>query len=76
MNNTIHHTSSSEILLDERALAQRWSISIKTLRNRRVTGGFVPFVKISRSVRYRLSDVIAWENASLRRSTSEGGDNV
>lgn len=76
MNNSIHPTSSAELLLDERALAERWSISVKTLRNRRVTGGFVPFVKISRSVRYRLSDVIAWENTSLRRSTSEGGDNV
>ena len=65
------HTHYQDALLDEHALACRWSISVKTLQNRRVAGGFIPFVKISRSVRYRLSDVIAWEEANLRKSTSE-----
>lgn len=60
------------ILLTEQQLAERWSVSIKTLQNRRVLGGFVPFVKLSRSVRYRLSDVVEWENSRLRSSTSEG----
>lgn len=63
-------------LLDETALADRWKWSVKTLRNKRVTGGFIPFVKISRSVRYRLSDIIAWEEAHLHRSTSEGGSDA
>lgn len=60
--------------LDERALAERWNISVKTLRNARVTGGLVPFVRIGRSVRYRLSDVVAYEAAHTHVSTSEGGN--
>jgi hypothetical protein len=44
---------------------------VKTLRNARVSGGYVPFVKIGRSVRYRLSDVLAFEQAALKRSTSD-----
>lgn len=63
-----------DMLLTEQQLAQRWAISVKTLQNRRVSGGFVPFVKLSRSVRYRLADVIEWEADNLRRSTSEGVD--
>lgn len=59
-------------LLTEHQLAQRWAISVKTLQNRRVAGGFVPYVKLSRTVRYRLSDIINWEVASLRHNTSEG----
>lgn len=61
----------SETFLNEHALAERWAISVKTLRNRRVTGGFLPFVKLSRSVRYRLSDVIAWEEANTRENTCQ-----
>lgn len=60
-----------EDLITETELSRRWKISVKTLRNRRVVGGFVPYIKISRTVRYRVSDVVAWEEASLRQSTSE-----
>lgn len=65
----------SGMLLDERALASRWSISIRTLQNRRVSGRGIPFVKIGRSVRYRLADVVAVEISGLRFSTSEGSAN-
>lgn len=64
-----------DALIDEAELSRRWKISVKTLRNRRVTGGFVPYLKIASTVRYRLQDVRAWENAHLRRSTSEGEAN-
>lgn len=59
-----------ESLIDERALARRWSISTRTLQNQRVAGRGLPFVKIGRAVRYRIADVIAFENDQLRVSTS------
>jgi len=63
-----------ERLIDEKALAIRWGISTRTLQNKRVAGNGVPFVKISSSVRYRMSDVIAFENAAMRLSTSDSSD--
>ena len=62
--NSIHVYSASDpinILLTEQQLAERQQRSVKTLQNLRVKGGSIPFVKIGRHVRYRLSDVIAWE---------------
>ncbi len=44
----------------------------KTLRNARVAGRLLGFVKIGRSVRYRLSDVIAFERQNFVRSTIGG----
>lgn len=61
-----------EIFLTEPQLAARHQRSAKTLRNARVSGGYIRFVRIGRSVRYRLSDVIAYEQAHLMRSTSDG----
>lgn len=65
--------SNQEILLTEFDLARRQNRSVKTIRNQRVLGGGVPFIKIGRLVRYRLSNVIAWENARLHSSTSDRG---
>lgn len=65
------YTEGTELLFSEAQLAVRWSISTKTLRNRRVTGGGVAFIKIGRSVRYRLRDVINFENDNRRLSTSQ-----
>lgn len=66
---------AAETFLDEHQLAARHQRSVKTLRNERLRGGGIPFVKWGRSVRYRLSDVEAWEQAHLRHSTSDvGGD--
>jgi hypothetical protein len=62
----------AEVFLTEQQLAARHQRSVKTLRNDRVSGGYVPFLKIGRSVRYRLSDVLAFEKAALKRSTSGG----
>jgi hypothetical protein len=59
-----------ETFLTEKRLAERHQISVKSIRNARVYGGYVKFVKIGRSVRYRLSDVIEFEEAHLRTSTS------
>jgi hypothetical protein len=57
--------------LNEKQLAERWAVSVRTLQAARVKGGGVPFVRIGRSVRYRLEDVLAYEHARLRTNTSE-----
>lgn len=58
-------------LLTEFELAARHRRSVKTLRNDRVAGRYVPFIKIGRHVRYRLADVLAYESQHRRTSTSE-----
>lgn len=58
-------------LFDEHQLAFRQQRSVRTLRNERWRGGGVPFVKLGRSVRYRWEDILAFEKARLRRSTSD-----
>jgi len=60
-----------KVFLTERQLATRHRRSVKTLRNARVYGGYIPFIKTGRSVRYRL-DVLACERNNLLRSTSDG----
>jgi hypothetical protein len=57
--------------LNEKQLAERWGVSVRTLQAARVKGGGVPFVRIGRAVRYRLEDVLAYEHARLRTNTSE-----
>ncbi len=61
---------SSEELLDTQAAAQMLRIAASTLEKKRVYGGGPRFVKISRSVRYRPSDLSAWVAENLRQSTS------
>lgn len=69
----IHDNITGEPLLTELDLARRQNRSVKTIRNQRVAGTGVRFLKLGRLVRYRLADAIAWENASLRVSTSDEG---
>ena len=54
-----------EIFLTEKQLASRHQLSVKTLRNARVSGSYIRFVRLGRTVRYRLSDVVAYEEANL-----------
>ncbi|MCQ1573488.1 helix-turn-helix domain-containing protein [Neorhizobium galegae] len=61
----------TERLLTEIEVAERQQRSIKTLQNQRVIGNGIPFVKIGRLVRYRLSDVVAYEEARTFGSTSD-----
>lgn len=53
------------VFLTERDLADRHRLSVKALQSHRSSGKGVPFIKLGRSVRYRLSDVLAWEEAHL-----------
>jgi hypothetical protein len=52
---------ADETFLTDEELAARWQVAAKTLRNARVAGRLIGFVKIGRSVRYRLSEIIAYE---------------
>lgn len=58
--------------LTEYQLARRWTVTEKKLQADRLKGVGCPFIKIGRAVRYRLEDVLAYEAARLRTSTSEG----
>ena len=69
-------TFAATVLMDEKSLAARWAISLKTLRNWRVTGDGPAFMKIGRCVRYAEADIEAFEIATRRRSTSSGGVDV
>lgn len=58
-------------LLTSQELARRWNISLKKLETDRWRGTSpVPFLRIGAAVRYRLSDVLAFEERSLIRNTS------
>jgi hypothetical protein len=63
---------ADETFLTDEELAARWHVAAKTLRNARVAGRLIGFVKIGRSVRYRLSEIIAYELQNSVRSTSGG----
>jgi len=51
-----HAAGPAVQLLSRRALADRWQFSVETLK-RRERAGLLPFLKLGRSVRYRLSDI-------------------
>lgn len=74
--NAFWETSNADLLLTERDVARRQNLSVRTLQNRRGAGGGIPYLKLGRSVRYRLSDVLAWEQARRRTNTSDGGYNA
>lgn len=65
--------AQSEVFLTEQQLAQRWNISRKKLQADRWKGGGVPYCKFGRAVRFKLSDVLAFESANTHRHTSDGG---
>lgn len=56
-------------LLDEKQAAEHLTVSPGTLSVWRSTGRYnLPFVKVGRMVRYRLSDLDAWLAARARES--------
>lgn len=63
--------SSTTPHLTEHQLAERQGRPVKTLQAERLKGGGVPFLKFGRTVRYRLEDVLAWEQAHLFNTTTE-----
>jgi hypothetical protein len=62
-----------EAFLTTAELSARYGgkVAVRTFNNWRTNGGGPPFLKIGGRVLYRLSDVVAWEDARTARSTSE-----
>lgn len=58
-------TAASTIHLTPNDLGQRWGVSVGHLANLRSAGIGLTYLKLGASVRYRLSDVIAEEAASV-----------
>ena len=55
-----NHTNQAIEMLTRRGLSSRWCVSIETLK-RREKAGQLRALKIGRGVRYRLSDILAFE---------------
>lgn len=49
-------------------LAERWGLTVKTLSNWRCIGKGPTFVKVHNNVRYRLSDVLAFEDSGTTQA--------
>jgi excisionase family DNA binding protein len=60
--------------LDEKQLAKLLRVSIRTLQNRRVAGGGIPFIQIGKAVRYDPKDVAAYLEQHKLTSTSPTKD--
>lgn len=52
--------------------ARHTRLSPATLERFRISGGGPPYCKLGAAVRYRLTDLDAWLESRLTRSTSEG----
>jgi hypothetical protein len=64
-------TDPAHVLLDEDTTASCIEQKRKTLESWRREGRELPFIKIGRSVRYRLSDVLAFLERNTFRSSRE-----
>ena len=60
-------------LYDQGTIADHLGISPRTLEKLRLTGGFIPYVKIGRLCRYAGADVLAYVERQRRNSTSDQG---
>src|SRR5947208_1035762 len=66
------NSGTSQQFMTERDLARRWRLaSAKKLQADRLKGTGCAFIRIGRCVRYRLTDVEAYEAAHRHLSTSE-----
>ena len=61
----------TEEIVREEPAADIVDLSVSTLQKMRVRGDGPPFLKIGRSVRYRVSDLQAWAASKRVRCTSE-----
>jgi excisionase family DNA binding protein len=74
---TLHNLPQSSLrwhivepFLDERQLAKLLNVSPRTLQNKRVTGGGIPFVRIGKAIRYSPEDVAKYLEQHKLTSTS------
>lgn len=63
MKTQVHSLPVTEKLLSPKQLADRWGISIETLKRRRRTGE-LRTLKMGRLVRFKLSDILAMEDGA------------
>ncbi len=56
-------------MLTGRELAERWRLSTKALDRWRNTGDGPPYLKLGRAVRYRMEDIIEFEQQAVIRKT-------
>jgi excisionase family DNA binding protein len=63
--------ASEKPFLTTKEAAAWLGLTSNTLEKWRVQGGGPPYRKHGRYVRYHLDDLVAWSEASKRRSTSE-----
>lgn len=54
------------LLIRERELAERWKKSLRTLQRWRAEGAGPAYILIGGSVRYRMADVVAFEQRMRR----------
>ena len=57
--------------LNKHELASRWNCSVRTIEDRRASGELPPAFKSGAVLRWRLTEILAYEEANLSRSTSE-----
>lgn len=69
------HQDNAVQLVTRKGLSDRWQLSVESLK-RRERAGLLPFLKLGRGVRYRLSDIERIEDdADVRQSVATiGGD--
>ncbi len=61
---------SIPIMMDEKELSARWSVSVRTLQNWRNNKKGPTYVKLNSDiVRYKISDVIEYENKTVIQPT-------
>lgn len=61
--------------LSESDLAKRWGITTRTLRKWRADGSGPKWIVIGRNtIRYRMIDVLAYEEANIQQQQTEGKD--
>lgn len=58
----------SQVILDDAALAKRWGLETNTIRIRRMRGELPRGFKIGRFNRFRLSDVLAYEESLMEEN--------
>ena len=71
---TAETIEGAQPLFTERDLASLLNLSVKTLRNWRLSGYGPPYLKVGRLVRYRVSGLNVWLKSCERASTSDPGD--
>ena len=61
----MHNETMSVVLLTEKEVQDLYKLNVKTLQRERCSGSGIPYVKLGRRVRYKVSDI----NAYLEKKT-------